>query len=293
MVAVGAACVLGTSTRREWSDEQDCQETPPIAHKEHRTPFRRTGYLSRGLRGILCRSEHRTTYGPRTVPKIRPFEEHVERYEAWFDRHALAHESEIRAVRELLPERGEGLEVGVGTGRFAVPLGVRAGVEPSRAMGQLASERGIEVRPGVAENLPCEDGRFAYVLLVVTICFLDDVHLSLREAHRVLEPGGHILIGFVDRVSPLGKAYEKRKKESVFYREATFLSTDEVVFHLSEAGFGDFVFRQTIFQDPAEMKTVDRVEPGYGEGSFVVVRGTKPMEAGAASSRIRGRIEKT
>jgi SAM-dependent methyltransferase len=226
------------------------------------------------------------------VPKIRPFEDHVERYEAWFDRHALAHESEIRAVRELLPRDGEGLEVGVGTGRFAVPLGVRVGVEPSRAMAQLATERGVDVRQGFAENLPCEDCMFAYVLLVVTICFLDDVHLSLREARRVLEPGGHILIGFVDRVSPLGRAYEKRKKDSVFYREATFFSTDEVVFHLSEAGFGDFVFRQTIFQDPAEMKTVDRVEQGHGEGSFVVVRGTKPVEDDAVSSRALGRIEK-
>ena len=44
-------------------------------------------------------------------------------------------------IRELLPERGEGLGVGVGTGRFAVPLGVRVGVEPSRTMGQLQADR--------------------------------------------------------------------------------------------------------------------------------------------------------
>ncbi len=210
------------------------------------------------------------------MPKIRPFEENVGRYEAWFDRYPWAYESELEAVKALLPARGKGLEVGVGTGRFAGPLGVGAGIEPSRAMARLAVERGIDVRPGVAEDLPCEDGSLDYLLMVVTICFLDDVYLAFREAYRVLRPRGHILIGFIDRVSPLGRTYEQLSEEDVFYRDATFFSTDDVVFYLSEAGFGEFVFRQTIFRHPAEMTKADRVKPGYGEGSFVVVRGAKP-----------------
>jgi SAM-dependent methyltransferase len=215
------------------------------------------------------------------MPKIQPFEQNVERYEAWFDRYPLAYASELGAIRELLPETGEGLEVGVGTGRFAAPLGLRVGIEPSRAMARLAIDRGVEVRFSVAEDLPCEDSSFDYLLLVVTVCFLDDVHLSLREAYRVLRPGGHILIGFIDRVSPLGHAYEKLRDENVFYREATFFSTDEVVFYLSEAGFGEFVFRQTIFQNPTEMRKADPVTAGYGKGSFVVVRGVKPLQSRA------------
>lgn len=210
------------------------------------------------------------------MPKIQPFEQNVERYETWFERHRFAYESELEAVRTLLPERGEGLEVGVGTGRFAGPLGVRVGVEPSRAMGRLAIDRGVEVWSGVAEELPCRDGSFDYLLMIVTVCFLDDVYLSFREAHRVLRPGGHVLIGFIDRMSPLGRAYENLREEDVFYREATFFSTDDVVFFLSQAGFDEFVFRQTIFLHPAEMKGADPVEPGCGRGSFIVVRGRKP-----------------
>ena len=213
------------------------------------------------------------------MPKIRPFEENVERYEAWFERFRLAYESELGAVRALLPGEGEGLEVGVGTGRFAGPLGVLSGVEPSPAMGRLAIERGVEVRSGVAEALPFEDSSFDYLLLIVTVCFLDDVYLAFREAYRVLRPEGHILIGFIDRVSPLGRAYEKIREENVFYREATFFSTDEVIFYLSQAGFGEFVFRQTIFRDPAQMKETDPAKPGYGEGSFVVVRGRKIIQS--------------
>ncbi len=213
------------------------------------------------------------------MPRIRPFEENVERYEEWFSRYPFAYASELEAVRALLPEEERGLEVGVGTGRFAGPLGVPVGVEPARAMGRVARERGVEVLSGTAEALPCEDGSFDYLLMVVAVCFLDDVYLAFREAHRVLRPGGHILIGFIDRVSPLGQAYEKLKSDSVFYREATFFSTDEVVFFLSQAGFGEFRFRQTLFGHPGEMKKADPVEPGHWKGSFVVVRGRKPGPA--------------
>lgn len=210
------------------------------------------------------------------MPKIQPFEQNVERYEEWYERYRFAYESELEAVRALLPKGRDGLEVGGGTGRFAVPLGLREGIEPSRAMGRLAVERGVNVQSGTAEALPCKDRSFDFLLMVVTVCFLDDVYLAFREAFRVLRPGGHILIGFVDRVSPLGRAYEKLKEDNVFYREATFFSTDEIVFHLSEAGFGEFVFRQTIFQHPGELEKADPGKPGYGEGSFVVVRGKKP-----------------
>jgi SAM-dependent methyltransferase len=209
------------------------------------------------------------------MPKMQPFEQNVERYEEWFDRYPLAYASEVEAVRALLPRRGDGLEVGVGTGRFAVPLGVREGIEPSGAMARLAVERGVHVRLGAAEALPCKDGSFDYLLMMVTVCFLDDVYLAFREAHRVLRPGGRVLVGFIDRVSPLGRAYEKIRDENVFYRDATFFSTDEVIFHLSEAGFDEFEFRQTIFGHPADVREADPVRSGYGEGSFVVVRGRK------------------
>jgi len=55
------------------------------------------------------------------MAKIAPFEAHRNRYEQWFEDNRFAYEAEIEAVRLLLPKGGEGLEVGVGTGRFAVP----------------------------------------------------------------------------------------------------------------------------------------------------------------------------
>ena len=66
------------------------------------------------------------------------FEESAREYDAWFDRHRLVYESELRALKRFMGSGGIGLEIGVGTGRFAVPLGIEVGVEPAAAMADLA-----------------------------------------------------------------------------------------------------------------------------------------------------------
>src|SRR6056297_1468238 len=158
------------------------------------------------------------------MPKTGPFETHVDRYEAWFERHAAAYESELRAVHELWPADIEGLEIGVGAGHFAGPLGIRTAVEPAAAMRKAAVRRGIDALDGVAERLPFPDARFDAALMVTTICFLDNPERAAREMYRVLRPAGCAVIGFVDRESVLGRAYERKRDSSVFYGEAQFYS---------------------------------------------------------------------
>jgi SAM-dependent methyltransferase len=206
---------------------------------------------------------------------ITAFSKNVNQYEQWFVDHPLAYVSELHAVREFLPAEGEGMEVGVGTGRFAAPLGIKKGIEPSRPMADLAAKKGIAVIPGVAEKLPFQDQEFDFVLMVTTVCFLDDMDLAFGEVYRVLKPGGFFIVGFVDRESALGKEYLKRKDRSVFFKDAVFYSVAEIAGHLGKAAFSDFVFRQTLFGNLDEMEKVDPVKEGHGEGSFVVVRAGK------------------
>jgi ubiquinone/menaquinone biosynthesis C-methylase UbiE len=125
---------------------------------------------------------------------------------------------------------------------------------------------------GVAEALPFHDDEFDTVLMVTTVCFLDDIDRAFQEAFRVLKPEGNFIIGFVDRNSPIGMAYEKRKSESLFYKEATFYSVDDLLKHLKQAGFSMFNFSQTLFGPLDAMHEPDQAKKGYGEGSFVVIK---------------------
>ena len=205
------------------------------------------------------------------MPGTGVFDAHTDDYEAWFELNRFAYESELNAIRALLPS-GKGLEIGVGSGRFAGPLGIRYGVDPSKSMRQKTAERGIKVIRGVAEALPFIDGEFDFCLMVTTVCFLDDMDLAFSEAFRVIKPGGSFLIGLVDRESPIGKTYLEKQSKSLFYKDATFYSVAELVEPLAGAGFSDFAFRQTLFRPLPEITGIEPVTEGHGQGSFVVIR---------------------
>jgi len=207
------------------------------------------------------------------MPKTGPFDTYSDEYDEWFDRHDDLYRAELGAVRELLPPPGaEGLEVGVGTGRFAALLGIRTGVEPSQRMAGRAAALGIDVHQGTAERLPFGDGSFDFILMVTTVCFLDDVARSFAEARRVLRYGGCIIVGFIDRESELGKRYDESRETSRFYGDAVFLSAAEVTRLLEEAGFAIAGIRQTLLEGDQSVAILD----GCGKGAFVVIRGDTP-----------------
>jgi SAM-dependent methyltransferase len=209
------------------------------------------------------------------MPGVNAFDKNVDRYEQWFVDNPLAYVSELRAIRALLPTKGHGIEIGVGTGRFAAPLEIKKGIEPSRSMSELARKRGIEVVHGVAEHLPFADGEFDYALMVTTVCFLDDMDMAFQETHRVLKTGGSFVLGFIDSESSLGREYQDRKDKSAFFQDATFYSAGQIAARLQKSGFGGLTFRQTLFRPLAEMEDIEPAKEGHGEGSFVVVRSTK------------------
>ena len=209
------------------------------------------------------------------MPKVEPFNKYLNEYDKWFEEHHYVYLSELEAVRQFIPVGKKGIEIGIGTGRFSIPFGINEGVEPSLVMRHFTSHKGLKVYDGIAENLPLEDNSYDFVLMVTTICFVDNISKCLNEVYRVLKPGGNLILGFVDKSSHLGKEYEKFKVKNKFYRFATFYSINEIKKYLNDANFGELNIIQTVFGDLHTINEVQMFKEGYGEGGFVVISATK------------------
>jgi ubiquinone/menaquinone biosynthesis C-methylase UbiE len=98
---------------------------------------------------------------------------------------------------------GEVLEIAVGTGRNLAhyPPGTRlTAIELSPQMLALARERaadlGVEadLRQGDAQALDFPDESFDTVLISLALCTIPDDRAAVREARRVLRPGGRLIL---------------------------------------------------------------------------------------------------
>jgi len=199
------------------------------------------------------------------------FDLYYEDYEKWFEKHPKIYEEELKTVKTLLPE-GRGMEVGVGSGRFAAPLGIKFGIEPSRKMAEIARRRGIEVKEITAEEMDFEE-EFDFILMVTTICFVKDSLKTIQNCYRALKKGGYLLVAFVDKNSPLGKTYEKNKYRSKFYAPATFFSKDDIINLLKKVGFKDFECKENLYGD--SLNNLKFEINDCNGGAFKVIRGRK------------------
>lgn len=209
------------------------------------------------------------------MPKIEAFQKHSKEYDNWFIVNHFAFLSEIDAIKKTLPFTEGVVEIGIGSGIFAEPLGIKEGIDPSEAMRQKAVEKGLKVWDAVAEKLPYTDASVNGAVMITSICFVDDIYQSFKEAHRVLKNNGFLILGFVDKDSPVGKVYLKNKDQSMFYKEATFFSTGELYDILKQTGFRIEETWQTIFGKVEEVKETQPVIEGFGKGSFVVIKAVK------------------
>lgn len=205
------------------------------------------------------------------MPKFQP---EAADFDGWFDRHPVLFQSELAAIRSLLPAFQKGMEIGVGTGRFAAVLGIRHGLEPLEDYAEIARSRGIQVVKGVAEQMPYADGSFDLALLVTVDCFLDDVPKAFAETSRILKEGGTFVVAILDKNGAIAKKYEGSGSPS--YQNAHFHSPEEIVGWMTGAGFSDFRFAQTLVaENPASLEAP---HTGVGKGNFAVVLGRKNLE---------------
>ncbi|MFH1771268.1 MAG: class I SAM-dependent methyltransferase [Candidatus Omnitrophota bacterium] len=201
------------------------------------------------------------------------FDRYYRKYDAWYDSNKFAYLSELEALKRVLPKFGKGLEIGVGTGRFAHPLGITLGIDPSLEMLRIASQRGVNTRWGFGEDLPFLHETFNYVVIVISLCFVKNSLKVLQESHRVLKKNSKLIIGIVDRESFLGRFYQQKK--SIFYKKAKLFSVKELTKLLSNLDFKRISYWQTLFDLPEKINSVQNPRKGFGEGGFVVISGEK------------------
>ena len=229
------------------------------------------------------------------------FDEHASEYDTWFLANPRVLESEVLMIRSALGEPGRTLSVGCGSGLFEHILrtrhgvDIRHGVEPAAEMAAIARKRGMEVAPGVAEELPCGDAEFDTVLLNGVPSYTADLAAAFREAHRVLRPGGHVVVADVPAESSYGLVYrlaaeigtwenEHLKKVAPphpypveFAAAARWRTTPEKVELLRSTGFEGFEFFQTLTRHPKYSdELVEQPVPGYDRGDYVAIRARKP-----------------
>ena len=128
----------------------------------------------------------------------------------------------------LRPKPGEHvLDVGCGPGFMMQelwgvvgPSGRVEGVDPAPIMcdlarARLASANPVAVRVGGAEDLPYADESFDAVVLSQVLLYVHDVPRALSEAHRVLRPGGRVLICDTDWDSLVVNTSDKARLERI------------------------------------------------------------------------------
>lgn len=173
------------------------------------------------------------------------FDDKASSYDGWYtsDMGRIVDRIEREAVYALLQPRPgmKLLDVGCGTGLYALDLAGKGlevtGVDISRPMLERArtkaAQAGLQVTllEADAQNLPFAGENFDAVISVTALEFVSDLAAALREAFRVLKPGGRLVVGVIGRDSAWGRFYaEKARQEpDSIFNHARLYTLDELL----------------------------------------------------------------
>lgn len=130
------------------------------------------------------------------------------------------------------------LDLGGGSGRAAAAI---AGPETTVVdasvpmLTRARTGRGLSAVAGDAGQLPIRDDAVDAAMVVDALHHLPDRTTTLREAARVLAPGGVLVVQEFDPTHPLGRALEVA--EHAIGMRSTFVAPDELADELFAVGF--------------------------------------------------------
>jgi SAM-dependent methyltransferase len=168
------------------------------------------------------------------------FEVYAQDYDRWFEDHPEVYRNQRDILWRCMQLRGftgVGIEIGVGSGRFAVPLGIPYGLDPSLPLLRLARLRGVEVIRGIAEQIPFCSEACDFALMMTSLCFIQDPAQACQETFRILKKGGKVMVGLLERGGEIVTTYTLAPDKGRFLRHARFRTADEITALLGYAGF--------------------------------------------------------
>lgn len=230
----------------------------------------------------------------------KAFDRYASEYDAWFVENTNVLETELRLVAATLKDAGRILSVGCGSGLFEMLLRERygitvtRGIEPAAGMAEIARKRAFDVEIATAEEADYGEDCWDTVLFNGCPCYMQDLGMALRKAHKALHDGGRVIVIDVPKESPYGLLYNLalavgtwdhplldgcRPKDPYpieLVKQAAWRTTEEKARIMEESGFGNLAYMQTLTLAPRYSFTaVENPIPGYDRGSYVAICGTK------------------
>ena len=174
---------------------------------------------------------------------LRFFDRLAPRYDThWIQRFARPLHARIL---EAVGDPSSVLDVGCGTGALLAAIGARwpkaalAGIDAAPGMAAVARTRlpSADVREGTAEALPWPDGAFDLVVTSLSFHHWRDQARGIREAARVLRPGGSFLLGDIGGDGLTGFVVESLRRLSG-NRDEGFPPSARIAADMAAAGLG-------------------------------------------------------
>jgi ubiquinone/menaquinone biosynthesis C-methylase UbiE len=171
------------------------------------------------------------------------------------------HRHICRHMLDWIPRGRLLLDLGCGTGlfmrRYGELGGTAVGLDISRGMVEAAREQGrwFDYLVGTAEVLPFRQSSFEVVSCVLAFSYLEHPAWMLREAYRVLMPGGILAVSTLSRsvitslVPAIYRLGEKMEIDRIGVGDfgERYYTEEEMIGIFSDAGFVDVKAKRCSF----------------------------------------------